>query len=126
MGVLIDSDILIEVTRGRNRSILTAWEVLGDSAEAVMCSPVSVAELWHGARPLEVDAITELFDSLEVVNVDRETGRLAGEILKSCSKSHGVEIADALIAAAVIVSGARLWTRNRKHFPMRALRFFEA
>src|SRR5712692_5043563 len=34
------------------------------------------------------------------------------------AKSHGVEIADALVAAAAAVSGLRLWTLNRKLYPM--------
>jgi predicted nucleic acid-binding protein len=34
-------------------------------------------------------------------------------------------LGDALIAASAVTSGAMLWTRNRKHCPMKELAFFE-
>ena len=40
------------------------------------------------------------------------------------ARSHGVQLGDALIAATAAVHDAELWTRNRKHYPMRGLRFF--
>jgi hypothetical protein len=36
-----------------------------------------------------------------------------------------VELGDALIAASAAASGAMLWTRNRKHYPMTELAFYE-
>jgi predicted nucleic acid-binding protein len=38
--------------------------------------------------------------------------------------SHAVELGDALIAATASVHTLRLWTRNRKHFPMRDAHHF--
>jgi predicted nucleic acid-binding protein len=40
-------------------------------------------------------------------------------------RSHGVEIADALIAAASVANNAKLWTQNRKRYPMAGISFFE-
>jgi len=39
--------------------------------------------------------------------------------------SHAVELGDALIAAAAVASRAELWTRNRKHYPMKEAVFFD-
>jgi len=36
-----------------------------------------------------------------------------------------VELADALIAASAVAHGAELWTRNRKHYPMGDIVFFD-
>ena len=47
--ILIDSDVLIEVSRGRDRAVLKQWEELGVSDAVLLCSPVTVAEIWHGA-----------------------------------------------------------------------------
>jgi predicted nucleic acid-binding protein len=55
MNVLVDSDILIEVSSGRNREIVSKWIELS-TAGAVLYSPVSVAELWAGARQSEHNA----------------------------------------------------------------------
>ena len=51
MSVLVDSDILIEVSRERDAGIVAEWIGLSESDTAVLYSPVSAAELWAGARP---------------------------------------------------------------------------
>jgi predicted nucleic acid-binding protein len=51
-------------------------------------------------------------------------GRQAGIYLRQYRRSHGIEIADALIAATVAANRAQLWTRNRKHYPMKEVSFF--
>jgi len=122
--VLVDSDILIEVSRGRDQAILARWLELSDSDSPILYSPVSVAELWAGARPREHRALTSLFRALHCVSMDAETGLRAGDYLRQYRKSHGVELGDALVAAAATLQRAALWTRNRKHYPMEALSFF--
>ena len=124
MTVLVDSDILIEVLRGRDVEILARWAALSRSDDAVLCSPVSVAELWHGVRPKEREVVTALFAALVCVPVDAGTGRQAGEFLQHYNRSHTVELGDALIAATAVQEGAVLWTRNRKHYPMSGVRFY--
>jgi predicted nucleic acid-binding protein len=125
MTVLLDSDILIHVSRGRNHGVISKWMELSKSDAAVLYSPVSVAELWAGARPNEHDPINNLFRSLTCIPIDQEIGYQAGVFLRLFRKSHGVEIADALIAASAVASTAELWTLNRKHYPMKGLSFFD-
>lgn len=104
--------------------MIEKWSELADSDDVVLCSPVSVAELWHGARPREHHALGNLFRALICVPVDADTGRQAGEYLRLYHNSHAVELGDALIAATAAQQGAVLWTRNRKHYPMREVRFY--
>jgi predicted nucleic acid-binding protein len=125
MTVLVDSDILIEVSRGRDAIIVSRWIDLSNSDAAVLYSPVSVAELWAGARPSEHDALNNLFRALMCTPIDEETGRQAGVYLRQYRRSHGVELADALIAAGTVANHAELWTRNRKHYPMKEVSFFD-
>jgi predicted nucleic acid-binding protein len=124
VSVLVDSDILIEVSRGRDREIVSRWTALGHSEDAILYSPVTAAELWAGARPREYEALTNLFRVLLCTPVDSETGRRAGDYLRQYRKSHGVELGDALIAATAVHTEAALWTRNRKHYPMKELSFY--
>jgi predicted nucleic acid-binding protein len=121
MTILIDSDILIEVLRGRDKRIVEDWLKWGASANSILYSPVSQAELWAGARPSEQVAIANLFQALQCVPIDDEIGRLAGDYLRQYQKSHSLELGDALIAASAVLRSAAVWTRNRKHYPMRAL-----
>ena len=125
MTVLIDSDILIEVSRGRNAGIVAIWIDLSNSDAAVLYSPVSVAELWAGARPKEYRALENLFRALTCTPIDEGSGRQAGDYLRQYRRSHGVEVADALIATGAVGNGAQLWTRNRKRYPMKEVAFFD-
>jgi predicted nucleic acid-binding protein len=123
-GVLIDSDVLVEVSRGRNPPILEQWRRLSESDTSIFCSPVTVAELWHGVRTPEEPILLALFRVVPCLPVDFETGRQAGAYLRQFAKSHAVELGDALIAAASALHGLSLWTRNRRHYPMSGISFY--
>ena len=125
MTVLVDSDILIEVSRARDASIVSRWTELSTSDALILFSPVTAAELWAGARPAEHEILEDLFKALVCVPLDAAVGQRAGGYLRQYRKSHGVELGDALIAASAVAGGAMLWTRNRKHYPMKGLVFFE-
>jgi predicted nucleic acid-binding protein len=124
MTVLVDSDILIEVFRGKDQLVVSRWTELSASDADILFSPVNAAELWAGARPNEHDLLNRLFASLTCVPADAGVGRLAGGYLRRYRKSHGVELGDALIAASAVAANAMIWTRNRKHYPMKEITFF--
>jgi predicted nucleic acid-binding protein len=124
LTVLVDSDIVIEVCRERDRDIVSRWRELGESGRAILCSPVTAVELWNGVRPREHETLTNFFRTLSCVPIDYETGRQAGDYLRHYRKSHGLQIGDALIAATAVLNRAELWTRNRKHYPMKELKFY--
>ena len=126
MTVFVDSDILIEVMRRRDKRTLLHWADLAQSNDAVLYSPISEAELWTGVRQHERDLLQNLFSSLSCVSIDGAIGRRAGEYLRIFRASHGLQIADALIAASAATSEAALWTRNRKHYPMSDITFLDA
>lgn len=123
-GVLYDSDVIIEILRGRVR-VVEAATALESSGVPTYCTAVTVSEVFAGVRRGE-ETLTDAFLAArgEVV-LDSRIGRRAGEYLVRYSKSHGVEIADALIAAAASTSGLRLWTLNRKHYPMTDIGFYD-
>lgn len=123
-SVLVDSDILIEVSRARDTAILARWDQLSRSDIPLLCSPVTIAELWHGARPQEHVALNTLFSAIRAIPIDATIGIRAGEYLRLFSKSHHVELGDALIAATVSIHNLELWTRNRRHYPMKDVTFY--
>ena len=124
MSVLLDSDVVIEILRAREQSVMSQWQHLADSAEVVLFTPLTAAEVWAGARRHEQETTTRFFSHLDCISVEYSTGQLAGRLLCQFGKSRGVKIADALIAAAAIQHKAALWTRNRKHYPMPELTFY--
>jgi predicted nucleic acid-binding protein len=123
-AVLVDSDVLIEVFRARDTKILDRWAALIASNTVVLYSPVTVAEIWHGARPSEHAATTALFSALVCSPIDEAVGKQAGEYLARYAKSHALELGEALIAASASLYPAQLWTRNRKHYPLRGREFY--
>jgi len=123
-AVLIDSDILIEVSRARDAAILGRWDRLSQSDVPAFCSPVTIAELWHGARPADQSLLTNLFVAIGSIPIDGTIGKQAGDFLRRYAKSHHVELGDALIAATASVHNLRLWTRNRRHYPMSDVEFY--
>jgi predicted nucleic acid-binding protein len=124
VSVRIDSDIVIEVLRGRDRAILAQWTALAASPSPILVSPITFAEVGAGALVSEMSAIARFFAPLTCVAIDQAIGQLAGEYLRRYSKSHNLKIADALIAASTVQNQAALWTRNRKHYPMPDLSFY--
>ena len=124
MSILVDSDIVIEVLRGRDQVILAQWSILANSPSPILISPVTIAEIGAGARASEILAISRLFAPLTCIAIDQKIGQLAGEYLNRYNKSHGLKIADAFIAASAAQNHAALWTRNRRHYPMPNLNFY--
>jgi len=113
MPYLIDSDILIDVSRGKESardyldSLPTGWGI----------SHISALELIVGARDKSDLAQLDLFLGAYVILPLREAiGFRAYELVKSYAKSHGLHVFDALIAATAIEEGLILVTKNRKYF----------
>lgn len=124
-GVLLDSDIIIEILRGRAR-VSTVLERIEDDGIPTYCSPLSWAEIFAGVRPGEEVAAEAFFHARGEVAIDAVAGRRAGAYLLRYAKSHALGIADALIAAAASTTALQLWTLNRRHYPMDDVRFYEA
>jgi predicted nucleic acid-binding protein len=123
-AVLVDTDIFIEVLRGRNPELARRWIALASAESLLFYSPVTVAELIHGVEESERPDVLERFEEMACAPLDLEVGIQAGNYLQRFHRSHGLQVADALIAATAAVYGMRLWTRNRKHFPMTDISFF--
>lgn len=123
-GVLYDSDVIIEILRGRSKVIETAL-ALEASGTPTYCTAVAWAEIYAGLRTGEEPSARAFFDARGEVVLDALVGRRAGAYLARFARSHGVELADALVAAAAATSGLLLWTANRKHYPMPEVRFYE-
>ncbi len=115
-GILIDSDIIIWILRGNEKTLAQFKKLFEQSP--LYTTPVTVAEIWAGARKNEEKIITDIFQSVEVLPIDKQIGIRAGEFIHKFSRSHSVELADALIASSVINYDLRLWTMNIKHYPM--------
>ena len=123
-GVLLDSDVVIEILRGKRR-VEDAAAALERSGVPTYCTAVTWAEVYAGIKRGEEQLTEDFFNARGEVVIDARAGRRAGAYLATFARTHGVEMPDALIAAAASTSGLQLWTLNRRHYPMRDLHFWE-
>ncbi len=121
--ILLDSDVIIAWLRG-SESVAGAVMNLLESGHNLLWTPVSVAEIFAGARKTESARIETLFLILETLPISETIGKEAGRYLQKYSKSHRLELGDALIAASASMAGLSLWTLNKKHYPMPEVRLF--
>jgi len=111
----VDTDVLIDLAKG-NEGVLRYLESLPDSWSI---STMTAMEIVVGARDKhELAKIDEFLAALPKIRLSTEIGEKAYGFLVAWSRSHGLRIFDALIAATAIVSNRTLVTRNRKHFRM--------
>jgi predicted nucleic acid-binding protein len=115
---LIDTDIAIDHFHG-NKSAREFFAQTLESGEPLYISVVTLTELLAGMRPGEEELTEKLLSLFTIIDIDSDIGRKAGEYLRNYSRSHKLDLGDALIAATTAMMGAELVTRNTKHYPMR-------
>ncbi|MFH1524943.1 MAG: type II toxin-antitoxin system VapC family toxin [Chloroflexota bacterium] len=114
-SILLDTDVLVDFFRGHSKAVAfvnahSAWIIL---------SSIVVAELYAGVKGDAEQAALENFVSLfRVVPVSAEIAKAGGLYKRDYGKSHGVGLADAILAATAEAENAELQTLNTKHYPM--------
>jgi predicted nucleic acid-binding protein len=115
MAYLIDSDIMVDFTRG-NAKAADYLDSLGDDC---LLSAITALELIAGARnQREVSALDILISAYEQIPPTDGITRRAYYLMKAHAKSAGLRTLDALIAATALEDGLTLATKNREHFQM--------
>jgi predicted nucleic acid-binding protein len=113
--VLLDTDILIDFLRGNNK----AEAFISARADRIILSAIVVAELYAGVKGrAEREALDALVSLFRIVPVDVEIAKSGGLYQRDYGKSHGVGLADAILAATAEAWKAELKTLNIKHYPM--------
>jgi predicted nucleic acid-binding protein len=114
--MLVDTDVLIWNLRGNAK----AAERL-DHAGGFVLSAVSYMELIQGVRDKAELAVLRRslrYWGASVQPLDQEISARAIFLMETYALSHGLQMADALIAATAISLGATLVTANDKHYRM--------
>ena len=115
-NTLVDTDILIHFLRGRREAKDFLSSLLDRSQ--ILCSSITVAEIFAGIRSGEEEKTRALIDNLEVLDVTREIAEKAGQYRRTI-RSQALELDDCLIAATAFIHRTVLATGNGKHYPMR-------
>jgi predicted nucleic acid-binding protein len=113
--MLLDTDVMIDFLRGHNRAI----SFIEKFSSQIVLSPLVVAELYAGVKGANELAVLDNFIShFRVIPITSEIAKAAGLYKRDFGKSHGVGVADAILAATAEKEKAELKTLHVKHYPM--------
>ena len=112
--MLIDTDVLIWFLRGQS----SARDAIAQ-CRSVELSAVTYMELVQGVRDKEELRMlrrTIRLDDWRILPLTEDVSHRATMYIESYALSDGLRVADALIAAAAVQSGAALMTANTRHY----------
>ena len=114
MIYLCDTCILIDYLRGKPD---VQKRLMADRQKGLGMSSVTYMELMVGAlNKREVGIIKKAFSDFELIEISEPISTKARNLIEKFSKSHGLQIPDALIAATALELGVPLCTANLKDF----------
>ena len=112
--ILCDTNVIIEALKGDDKTIKIIERI---GLENIAISSVTVMELYFGAfNKRELNKIKKHLKALNIVHFDNNVSELAVRLIESYSKSHGLQIPDAIIAATALSLGIKVFTLNLRDF----------
>ena len=113
--VLVDTDVMVDFLRGHPKAVA----LLQAHSTQVILPSIVAAELYAGVKgDAELITLDSLIALFRIIPVSRDIARGGGLYRRDYAKSHGVGLADAIVAATVDAERADLKTLNVKHYPM--------
>jgi predicted nucleic acid-binding protein len=112
--VIFDTDVLIWFFRGN----ATAAEFLEKQTDREI-SIISIMELYQGSRTREESRIIRRFfqeNAFRIIPINEAISHLAVTLIEDHARNHGLQVADALIAATARETASILATGNVRHF----------
>lgn len=121
---LLDSDVIIWFLRGREEVVTL---IKGIAKERLLgCSPLSIIEIKLGMKKGEEDATNIFFDTIKVLEIDKEIAHAAASyILSYRKKGIALDFVDATIAATCKLRNLTLMTYNTDHYPMQEVKKYK-
>src|SRR5713101_1545361 len=124
MKLLLDTSILIDVLRLRNRRREWIAELVRGGHE-LSTSTLNVAEIYAGMRPAEEGRTEALLSGLELYELSGASARVAGRLKNSWArKGYRVNLNDTFVASISIERGCSFLTDNLKDFPMPEVKLY--
>ena len=113
--ILPDTDVLVDFLRGQSKAI----DFVNSHQARIILSAIVVAELYAGVRgDVEFATLQNFISLFRVVPVTAEIAKAAGLYKRDYGRSHGVGLADTVLAATAQAESAELKTLNTRHYPM--------
>lgn len=113
--IVIDTDVLIDVSRGTAEAVNALQRISEEDEPAI--STITQMELVVGCRDQrELRSLQEFLKGFKVIKVSELISEKAVELLVRYRLSHGLLLADSLIAASVLFYRLPFLSKNQKHY----------
>lgn len=120
--MLLDTTILIDVSKGANQVVTTLNALVVTGSTLGVCA-ISVAEFLAGVPLSQRWQWERWLGEFAYLDITREAAMLAGSLRYDLARQGRViHIPDALIAATAIVTDSTLLTNNVKDYPIQSLK----
>jgi len=113
--VVVDTDILIDVSRGVTEAVATLNDL--EQQHPLAVSVITQMELVVGCRNRsELRTLAQFLRRFAVLPINEAVSHTAVDLLTRYRLSHGLLIADALIAATAIHGGQPFISKNQRDY----------
>ncbi len=110
--VILDTNILIEILKGNQKTIQIVKQF-----DRLFISAITVMKIYFGAlNKQELKKLKQFVSSFDVISLNENISNIATNLIYKYTKSHTLDIPDALIASTSIFINTPLFTYNKKDF----------
>ena len=121
---LLDTDILIWILRKNSKIMSLISRLKKKSALAI--SVISIAEIYRNAFPAEMIETEEFIKKHIILDVNAQIAKSDGLYWNEYHKNlQNLSLEDCLIAATANTHDLTLVSLNKKHFPMKDIKFLD-
>lgn len=113
--VLVDTDVLIDAGRKVAEAVTSLAQI--EQQAVLATSAITYLELLVGCQnKAEQHAVERFLRRFQIIPVNQQISDRALDLVRTYRLSHGLLIADALIAATAIVVNEPLLTKNQRDY----------
>lgn len=122
MGIVIDTDVLIDLLRNKEYAVSKIKEL--EKNEELATTDINAFELYFGAcnsrdRERNIASTKGLLGTLTLLHTCEDSMEIAGRIFaQRRAEGRMIEIRDLFIAVIALQNGYRLLTNNKDHFKL--------
>jgi len=118
MRAFIDSDVLIWHLRGEKKARNFLRRLRDRGEYELWTGAMQRAEVVFFMREHEEEMTMEFLSQFRTEPVDQALVDEAGALFRQWNPSHGIDVNDAFLAASAKRTGGKIFSLNKKHYPM--------
>jgi hypothetical protein len=113
--VIVDTDVLIDASRGVSEAVTCLEQIEQQSSLAI--SVITQLELFIGCRDkTELHTVESFLSRFQIIRLNEQMSDIAVDLLRGYRLSHGLLIADSLVAATAIHLDEPFVSKNQRDY----------